>query len=98
RFSVPMVYSIAFMVLFVLGGMTGIMLANPPVDFQLHNTLFLVAHFHNMLNPGTLLGMLAGYSYWFPKMIGFRLTDPWGNAAAFCGIVRFGLAFWPLYA
>ena len=70
RFSVPMVYALAFMVLFVLGGLTGILLANPPVDFQVHNTLFLVAHFHNMLIPGTLFGLFAGYTYWFPK--GFR--------------------------
>jgi cytochrome o ubiquinol oxidase subunit I len=98
RFSVPMVYAIAFMVLFVLGGMTGIILANPPVDFQVHNTLFLVAHFHNMLIPGTLFGMLAGYTYWFPKVFGFRLNERWGYAAAFSWIVGFVLAFFPLYA
>ena len=98
RFSVPMVYTIAFMVLFVLGGLTGIILANPPVDFQVHNTLFLVAHFHNMLIPGTLFGMLAGYTYWFPKVFGFRLNERWGYAAAFCWIVGFVLAFFPLYA
>jgi len=97
RFSVPMVYSLAFMVLFVIGGLTGIILANPPVDFEVHNTLFLVAHFHNMLIPGTLFGMLAGYTYWFPKVFGFRLNDRWGYAAAFCWIVGFILAFMPLY-
>ena len=77
-----MVYSIAFMMLFVLGGMTGIILANPTVDYQVHNTLFLVAHFHNMLIPGTLFGMLAGYHYWFPKAFGFRLNERWGMISA----------------
>jgi cytochrome o ubiquinol oxidase subunit 1 len=97
RFSVPMVYSLAFMMLFVVGGLTGILLANPPVDFQVHNTLFLVAHFHNMLIPGTLFGMLAGYTYWFPKIFGFRLNDRWGYIAAFSWIIGFVLAFMPLY-
>jgi cytochrome o ubiquinol oxidase subunit I len=98
RFNVPMVYALAFMVLFVLGGLTGIILANPSIDFQVHNTLFLVAHFHNMLIPGTLFGMLAGYTYWFPKVFGFRLNERWGYTAAFCWIVGFILAFFPLYA
>ena len=97
RFSVPMVYALAFMVLFVLGGLTGILLANPPVDFQVHNTLFLVAHFHNMLIPGTLFGLFAGYTYWFPKVFGFRLNDRWGYIAAFNWIVGFVLSFMPLY-
>jgi cytochrome o ubiquinol oxidase subunit I len=98
RFSVPMVYALAFMVLFVLGGLTGILLANPPVDFQVHNTLFLVAHFHNMLIPGTLFGLFAGYTYWFPKVFGFRLNERWGYIAACSWIVGFVLAFMPLYA
>lgn len=98
RFSVPMVYALAFMMLFVVGGLTGILFANPPVDFQVHNTLFLVAHFHNMLIPGTLFGMLAGYTYWFPKIFGFRLNDRWGYIAAFSWIIGFVLAFMPLYA
>ena len=71
RFTVPMVYSIAFMMMFVIGGMTGILLANPPVDYLVHNTLFLVAHFHNMLIPGMLFGMLAGYHILVPQ--GVRL-------------------------
>ena len=73
RFTVPMLYSLAFMMTFVLGGFTGIILAFPPLDYLVHNTLFLVAHFHNMLIPGLLYGMLAGYHYWFPKAFGFRL-------------------------
>ncbi len=79
RFSVPMLYAIAFMMTFVLGGLTGIVLAMPPLDYLVHNTLFLVAHFHNMLIPGLLYGMLAGYTYWFPKAFGFRLDERWGR-------------------
>ena len=97
RFTVPMLYSIAFMMTFVIGGFTGIILAMPPLDFLVHNTLFLVAHFHNMLIPGLLYGMLAGYTYWFPKAFGFRLEEPWGRVALGCWVVGFYLAFMPLY-
>ena len=79
RFTPPMLFSIAFMMTFVLGGFTGIILAIPPLDYLVHNTLFLVAHFHNMLIPGLLYGMLAGYQYWFPKAFGFRLNERWGR-------------------
>ncbi|MBR0553015.1 cbb3-type cytochrome c oxidase subunit I [Stakelama marina] len=98
RFTVPMLYSIAFMMTFVLGGMSGILLAMPPADYLVHNTLFLVAHFHNMLIPGMLYGMIAGYTYWFPKAFGFRLHEGWGKAAFVCWVVGFYLAFMPLYA
>ncbi|WP_116133635.1 cbb3-type cytochrome c oxidase subunit I [Tropicimonas sp. IMCC34043] len=97
RFTVPVIYLLAFMMLFVLGGLTGILLANPAVDFQVHNTLFLVAHFHNMLIPGVLFGLFAGYTYWFPKIFGFRLNEVWGRIAAFNWIAGFMLAFFPLY-
>jgi cytochrome o ubiquinol oxidase subunit I len=98
RFTVPMVYSLGFMMLFVIGGLSGILLANPSIDYQVHNTLFLVAHFHNMLIPGLLFGMLAGYHFWFPKAFGFRLDERWGMASALCWIVGFMFAFFPLYA
>ena len=97
RFTVPMLYALAFMMTFVLGGLTGIVLAMPPLDYLVHNTLFLVAHFHNMLIPGLLYGMLAGYSYWFPKAFGFRLDERWGRIACGCWVVGFYLAFMPLY-
>jgi cytochrome o ubiquinol oxidase subunit 1 len=97
RFSVPMLYSLAFMMTFVLGGLTGIMLAIPPLDFMVHNTVFLVAHFHNMLIPGMLYGILAGYHYWFPKAFGFRLDERWGRIAFGCWVAGFYLAFMPLY-
>jgi cytochrome o ubiquinol oxidase subunit 1 len=98
RFSVPILYSAMFLMLFVIGGLTGITLATPPVDYQVHNTVYLVAHFHNMLIPGTLFGMLAGYSYWFPKAFGFRLNEAWGRFTALCFGGGFLLAFMPLYA
>lgn len=97
RFAVPMLYSLAFMVLFVLGGLTGILLANPAIDFQVHNTVFLVAHFHNMLIPGLLYAMLAAYTYWFPKAFGFRLDEWWGRVSFGCWVTGFCLAFLPLY-
>ncbi|MDN5874307.1 MAG: cbb3-type cytochrome c oxidase subunit I, partial [Sinobacteraceae bacterium] len=98
RFTAPIVYSIGFIVLFVLGGITGILLANPVIDYQVHNTVFLVAHFHNVIIPGTLFGMLIAYHYWFPKAFGFRLHEGWGIFSALCWIVGFLLAFFPLYA
>ena len=97
RFTVPMLYSLAFMITFMLGGLTGIILAFPPLDYLVHNTLFLVAHFHNMLIPGLLYGMLAGYHYWFPKAFGFRLSEKWGRISFGCWVVGFYLAFMPLY-
>ncbi len=98
RLTVPLVYGLGFMMLFVIGGMSGIMLANPTIDYQVHNTLFLIAHFHNVLIPGLLTGMLAAYHFWFPKAFGFRLNERWGMIAAICWIVGFMMAFFPLYA
>ena len=89
RMSIPMVYAIGFLFLFVIGGTTGVILANPSIDYQVHNTLFLVAHFHNMLIPGMLFGMLSGYNMWFPKAFGFRLEERWGYLSAFCWIIGF---------
>jgi cytochrome o ubiquinol oxidase subunit 1 len=97
RFTVPMLYSLAFMMTFVLGGFTGILLAFPPLDYLVHNTLFLVAHFHNMLIPGLLYGMLAATHYWFPKAFGFRLNERWGRISFGCWVLGFYLAFMPLY-
>ncbi|GAA4767903.1 cytochrome o ubiquinol oxidase subunit I [Stakelama sediminis] len=97
RFSVPMLFSLAFLITFVVGGVTGILLATPPIDFMVHNTVFLVAHFHNMLIPGLLYGMIAGYQYWFPKAFGFRLNERWGRLSFLCWVLGFYLAFMPLY-
>ena len=75
RFAAPMLWSIGFMVTFVIGGLTGVLLAVPPADFLLHNSLFLVAHFHNVIIGGVVFGAFAGYTYWFPKAFGFRLHE-----------------------
>jgi cytochrome o ubiquinol oxidase subunit I len=96
-YNAPMLWSIGFMVTFVIGGMTGVLLAVPPADFVLHNSLFLVAHFHNVIIGGVLFGSFAGYNYWFPKAFGFRLHDGLGRAAFWFWIVGFYVAFMPLY-
>src|SRR3990167_664759 len=97
-FSTPMLWTIAFMTTFVIGGMTGVMMAVPVIDFQTHNSLFLVAHFHNAIIGGVLFGYLAGFSYWFPKAFGFKLNETLGKCAFWCWIVGFYTAFMPLYA
>ncbi|MEI5687161.1 cytochrome o ubiquinol oxidase subunit I [Sphingomonas kyungheensis] len=97
RFHVPMLWAVAFMVTFVIGGMTGVLLAVPPADFVLHNSLFLVAHFHNVIIGGVLFGAFAGYNYWFPKAFGFRLDERWGRRAFWLWVGGFYLAFMPLY-
>src|SRR5471032_345911 len=97
HFSSPMLWSIGFMVTFVIGGMTGVLMAVPPADFVLHNSLFLVAHFHNVIIGGVLFGAFAGYNYWFPKVFGFRLDERWGRRAFWLWFVGFYTAFMPLY-
>jgi cytochrome o ubiquinol oxidase subunit 1 len=97
RFETPMLWALAFMVTFVIGGMTGVLLAIPPADFVLHNSLFLVAHFHNVVIGGVLFGAFAGYAYWFPKAFGFRLHEGWGKAAWALWVSGFYVAFMPLY-
>jgi len=97
RFATPMLWALGFMVTFVIGGMTGVLLAVPPADFLLHNSLFLVAHFHNVIIGGVLFGAFAGYTYWFPKAFGFRLHEGLGKAAFWCWLVGFYVAFMPLY-
>ena len=97
RFELPMLWALGFMVTFVIGGMTGVLLAVPPADFVLHNQLFLVAHFHNVIIGGVLFGAFAGYTYWFPKAFGFRLDERLGKAAFWFWLVGFYVAFMPLY-
>ena len=97
RFSSPMLWAIGFMVTFVVGGMTGVLLAVPPADFVLHNSLFLVAHFHNTIIGGVVFGAFAGYAFWFPKAFGFTLDERLGKAAFWCWFVGFYVAFVPLY-
>jgi cytochrome o ubiquinol oxidase subunit 1 len=97
RFQTPLLWAIGFMVTFIIGGMTGVLMAVPPVAFVLHNSLFLVAHFHNVIIGGVLFGAFAGYTYWFPKAFGFRLHEGLGHAAFWCWLVGFYIAFMPLY-
>jgi cytochrome o ubiquinol oxidase subunit I len=92
-----MMWTLAFMLTFVIGGMTGVLLAVPPADFVLHNSLFLVAHFHNVIIGGVLFGMFAGISYWFPKAFGFKLDPFWGKLSFWFWVVGFYFAFMPLY-
>ena len=97
RFTTPMYWTLGFITTFAVGGMTGVLLAAPAADYVLHNSLFLIAHFHNMLIPGALFGYFAGYSYWFPKAVGFPLDEMWGKRAFWCWLIGFYLAFFPLY-
>jgi cytochrome o ubiquinol oxidase subunit 1 len=97
EFKSPMVWLVAFMITFVLGGLTGVLLAVPPVDFVLHNSVFLVAHFHNVIIGGVVFGAFAGYYYWFPKAFGFTLHEGWGKASIWFWVIGFYLAFVPLY-
>jgi cytochrome o ubiquinol oxidase subunit 1 len=97
RFATPMMWSIGFMVTFVIGGLTGVLVAVPPADFVVHNSVFLVAHFHNVIIGAVLFGAFAGYTFWFPKAFGFRLDERYGKAAFWCWFVGFYLSFVPLY-
>jgi cytochrome o ubiquinol oxidase subunit 1 len=97
RFELPTMWTIAFMLTFVVGGMTGVLLAVPPADFVLHNSLFLVAHFHNVIIGGVLFGLFAGIQYWWPKAFGFRLHEGLGKWSFWLWTVGFVTAFAPLY-
>lgn len=97
HFTSPMIWFMGFVFLFTIGGCTGIMLAIPGIDYQVHNSLFLVAHFHNMIIAGVVFGFFAGITYWFPKIFGFRLHEGLGKAAAWSWIIGFVVAFTPLY-
>jgi cytochrome o ubiquinol oxidase subunit 1 len=96
-YELPMMWTIAFMITFAIGGMTGVLLAVPPADFVLHNSLFLIAHFHNVIIAGVLFGVFAGINYWFPKAFGYKLDEFWGKVSFWAWVVGFYLAFMPLY-
>ncbi|WP_111557732.1 cytochrome o ubiquinol oxidase subunit I [Paracoccus sediminilitoris] len=97
RFELPMLWTIAFMITFTVGGMTGVLLAVPPADFVLHNSLFLIAHFHNVIIGGVLFGLFAGMNYWFPKAFGFKLDEFWGKISFWFWVAGYWFAFTPLY-
>ena len=97
HFTTPMLWFFAFVLNFSIGGMTGILLSSPPVDFQMHNSLFLIAHFHGMVIGGVLFGFFAGFTYWFPKFTGFFLNERLNRIAFWFWFVGFLVAFMPLY-
>lgn len=97
RFTSPVYWAIGFIITFVLGGLTGVLLAIPPIDFAMHNSLFLIAHFHNVIIGGVVFGVFAGYTYWFPKVFGFPLHEGLGKAVFWCWFIGFYVAFMPLY-
>ncbi len=97
HFTTPMLWFLGFVINFTVGGMTGVLLSVPPIDFQVHNSLFLIAHFHGVIIGGLLFGFFAGFTYWFPKIVGFKLNERLGRYAFWCWFVGFLLAFMPLY-
>lgn len=96
-FSTPMLWFLGFIIIFTVGGMAGVLLSVPPIDFQTHNSLFLIAHFHSVIIGGVLFGFFAGYTFWFPKFMGFKLNERLGSYAFWCWITGFLIAFMPLY-
>jgi cytochrome o ubiquinol oxidase subunit I len=97
RFEPPMIWALGFIPTFVIGGLTGVLLAVPPADFVLHNSLFLVAHFHNVIIGGVVFGLLAGVMYWFPKAFGYKLDPFWGKISFWCWLIGFWVTFMPIY-
>ncbi|PNH83097.1 cytochrome o ubiquinol oxidase subunit I [Vibrio diazotrophicus] len=97
-FTTPMMWTVGFLISFTIGGMTGVLMAVPGADFVLHNSVFLIAHFHNVIIGGVVFGCFAAITYWFPKATGFMLDETWGKRAYWCWITGFILAFLPLYA
>jgi cytochrome o ubiquinol oxidase subunit I len=96
-YNSSMLWFLGFVIAFTIGGAAGVLMSIPPVDFQVHNSLFLIAHFHSMILPGVVFGFFAGFTYWFPKVMGFKLNEPLGRYACYCWIVGFLVAFMPLY-
>jgi len=97
KFTTPMLWFMGFVVIFTIGGVAGVMMSVPAIDYQVHNSLFLVAHFHMMIVGGVVFGYLGGFTYWFPKIFGFRLNERLGRYAFWCWSIGFVLAFTPLY-
>ncbi len=93
----PMLWTMGFLVLFVVGGMTGVLMSVPAVDFQLHNSLFLIAHFHNVIIGGAIFGYFAGMYYWFPKVFGFKLDEKYSKLSFYCWTIGFIVSFVPVY-
>ncbi|MFP8966210.1 cytochrome o ubiquinol oxidase subunit I [Pokkaliibacter sp. CJK22405] len=97
QFTSPVMWTLGFIITFSIGGMTGVLMSVPGADFLLHNSLFLIAHFHNVIIGGVVFGYLAGFAYWFPKAFGFTLNEKWGKGAFWCWLIGYYVAFVPLY-
>ena len=97
HFATPMLWFLGFVFIFTIGGMAGVLLSVAPIDYQAHNSLFLVAHFHTVIIGGLLFGFFSGFTYWFPKIMGFKLNERLGRYAFYFWIVGFLAAFMPLY-
>jgi cytochrome o ubiquinol oxidase subunit 1 len=97
RFTTPVLWTVGFMITFTIGGMSGVLMAVPPADYVLHNSLFLIAHFHNVIIGGVVFGCMAGFTYWFPKATGFKLDERLGKVSFWCWFIGFYIAFMPLY-
>ncbi len=97
HFKTPMLWFTGFIIAFTIGGMDGVLMSLPAVDFQVHNSLFLIAHFHSVIIGGVVFGFFAGFTYWFPKFIGFKLNEKLGQYAFWCWFIGFLAAFMPLY-
>lgn len=95
--TTPMYWFLGFIITFTLGGATGVLMSIPAADFQIHNSLFLVAHFHTVIIGGVVFGFFAGFTYWFPKFMGFKLDEKLGKYAFWCWLIGFFVAFTPLY-
>lgn len=97
QFTTPMYWFFGFIITFVIGGMTGVLMSIPAADFQIHNSLFLVAHFHYVIIGGVVFGFFSAFAYWFPKFTGFKLNETWGKRAFWCWLIGFMVAFSPLF-
>ncbi len=97
RFATPMLWSLGFMANFLIGGITGVMIASPPFDYQAQDTYFIVAHMHYVLGGGSLFAIFAGIYFWFPKVTGIRLNERLGKMVFWLELVGFNLTFWPMF-
>jgi cytochrome c oxidase subunit I len=96
-FETPMLFSIGFLLNFLIGGVTGVMLASPPIDFQVADTYFLIAHFHYTMVGGSVFGIFAAIYFWFPKMTGKMLRESLGRVVFVLLFVGFNITFWPQF-